>query len=245
MGNRKQPFGYRMEMGRIVIHPQEAETVRFSFQQYIAGASFSALVNSLCAQDISYDQDKAWNKNMVARILADQRYAGENEYPAIISQADMEAALRIRTSRQVPIQKTAAQKVIRQLSGHTATHSTEQQVLDLLNCLIGRPEKLQIQPVQVANDSCVEFKAQLDKILAIQPVDEDSARDLVFKLAAARYDQIGSAEYETERLKRIFAASEPMETLDAELLKSTVAAIHIQGNGAICLELKNHQMIAR
>lgn len=111
--------------------------------------------------------------------------------------------------------------------------------------LIGRPEKLHIQPVQVANDSCVEFKAHLDKILAIQPVDEDSARDLVFKLAAARYDQIGSAEYETERLKRIFAAAEPMETLDAELLKSTVAAIHIQGNGAICLELKNHQMIAR
>ncbi len=245
MGNRKQPFGYRMEMGCVVIHPQEAEIVQYVFQQYIAGASFSALVNALSAQDISYDQDKSWNKNMVARILADQRYTGENEYPAIISQADMDTALKIRTSRQVPIQKTAAQKVIRQLSGHTATHSTEQQVLDLLNSLIGRPEKLHIQPVQVANDTCFEFKAQLDKIIAIQPVDEDSARDLVFKLAAARYDQIGSAEYETERLKRIFAAAEPMETLDAEPLKSTVAAIHIQGNGAICLELKNHQMIAR
>ena len=123
MGNRKQPFGYRMEMGRVVIHLQEAEIVQYVFQQYIAGASFSALVNSLSAQDISYDQDKAWNKNMVARILADQRYTGENEYPAIISQADLETAMRIRTSRQVPIQKTAAQKVIRQLSIFPALRS--------------------------------------------------------------------------------------------------------------------------
>ena len=28
MGNRKQPFGYKMEFGEIVPQPQEAETVR-------------------------------------------------------------------------------------------------------------------------------------------------------------------------------------------------------------------------
>lgn len=92
---------------------------------------------------------------------------------------------------------------------------------------------------------CVELKAQLDKILTIQPVDEDSARNLIFKLAAARYDMIGTSEYETLRLKRIFATAEPMETLNAELLKSTVSKIHIQENGAIYMELKNHQLIAR
>lgn len=244
MGKRKLPFGYRMEMGCIVIHPQEAETVQYIFQQYIAGVSFSTLTTALGAREIPYNQGKFWNKNMVARILADQRYTGENEYPGIISQADLEAALRIRNSRRVSIQKTAAQKVIRQLSGHTATRSTEQQVLDLLNSLIGKPEKLHILPVQVGN-LCVELKAQLDKILTIQPVDEDSASNLIFKLAAARYDMIGTPEYETLRLKRIFATAEPMETLNAELLKSTVSKIHIQENGAICMELKNHQLIAR
>lgn len=160
-------------------------------------------------------------------FLADAMHRGERRRPIFPEYS----ALVMDESHKLP-------EVAREMFG--VTLSAED-----LQSTIGRPEKLQIQPVQVANDSCVEFKAHLDKILAIQPVDEDSARDLVFKLASARYDQIGSAEYETERLKRIFAAAEPMETLDAELLKNTVAAIHIQENGAICLELKNHQMIAR
>lgn len=32
MGNRKQPFGYRVVMGEIVIHPQEAELVEYIFR---------------------------------------------------------------------------------------------------------------------------------------------------------------------------------------------------------------------
>ena len=43
MGNRKQPFGYKMEFGEIVPQPQEAETVRSIYLQYLAGASFKQL----------------------------------------------------------------------------------------------------------------------------------------------------------------------------------------------------------
>ena len=34
-GNRKLPFGYQMELGEVVTHPQEAEVVRDIFRQYI------------------------------------------------------------------------------------------------------------------------------------------------------------------------------------------------------------------
>ena len=112
MGNRKLPFGYRMQMGEIVRSEPEAKAVQDIFLQYTLGASLKEIAEQMSKTGPTYDEGKSWNKNMVARILANQRYAGENEYPAIISQADMEAALRIRTSRQVPIQKTAAQKVI-------------------------------------------------------------------------------------------------------------------------------------
>ena len=37
MGNRKQPFGYRMTLGEITIQPEEADLVRFIFQGYGAG----------------------------------------------------------------------------------------------------------------------------------------------------------------------------------------------------------------
>lgn len=32
MGNRKQPFGYRVVMGEIALHPQESKLVEYIFQ---------------------------------------------------------------------------------------------------------------------------------------------------------------------------------------------------------------------
>jgi len=68
-GNRKQPFGYRMEFGEYTPHPAEAETVRWIYQTYLAGASYQELVEALQERGIAYDEGKLWNKNMVARIL--------------------------------------------------------------------------------------------------------------------------------------------------------------------------------
>ena len=45
--NRKRPFGYRMELGETVLHPAEAETVRWIYDSYLAGASYNALVDKL------------------------------------------------------------------------------------------------------------------------------------------------------------------------------------------------------
>ena len=39
--NRKRPFGYKMEFGEIVLHPAEAETVRWIYDSYLAGASYN------------------------------------------------------------------------------------------------------------------------------------------------------------------------------------------------------------
>ena len=67
-GNRKQPFGYRMEFGEYTPHPAEAETVRWIYQTYLAGASYQELVEALQERGIAYDEGKLWNKNMVARM---------------------------------------------------------------------------------------------------------------------------------------------------------------------------------
>ena len=70
MGNRKLPFGYHMELGKIVPHPPEAVLVKHVFQAYIAGESYNSLVEWLREQMIPYDVGRVWNKNMVARILS-------------------------------------------------------------------------------------------------------------------------------------------------------------------------------
>lgn len=68
MGNRKLPFGYKMVMGEIVVHPQEAQAVQGIYARYLTGASFNDITDHLKEKGPPYDADKPWNKNMVARI---------------------------------------------------------------------------------------------------------------------------------------------------------------------------------
>ena len=84
MGNRKLPFGYQRCFGDIVPHAAEAEAVRKIYQNYLAGASFRQIAEVLQAQGIPYDGDKQWNKNMVARILENERYTGIGPFPALV-----------------------------------------------------------------------------------------------------------------------------------------------------------------
>ena len=84
MGNRKLPFGYQMRFGDVIPHSDEAEAVQKIYQNYLAGASFRQIAEGLQAQGIPYDGDKQWNKNMVARILENERYTGSGPFPALI-----------------------------------------------------------------------------------------------------------------------------------------------------------------
>lgn len=83
MSIRRQPFGYQIYSGRITVNDSEADIVKYIFRAYIGGASFNHIKLSLLNQPVSYDGDKAWNKNMIARILGDRRYVGTDVYPPI------------------------------------------------------------------------------------------------------------------------------------------------------------------
>lgn len=244
MGNRKLPFGYRMELGVEVIHPEEAEIVRDIFNRYLAGESFKRLTERLADQPISYDEGKPWNKNMVARILEDSRYTGTKGFPAIIEAVTLQAAAERRKGQQRPIHKTEAEKVLRQLSGHPPTAKIASQVLLLLNGLIRDTEAIQ-KPEPPSQTDAATCRRELDQVLTQLPVDEDRANALARRSAVLRYQAIGPGEYETERLKRIFTATQPMEQLDAAFLRSTVAAIIAEENKVVGIRLKNQQFIER
>ena len=140
MGKRKQPFGYKVKLGEIVPQPQEAETVRSIYLQYLAGASFKQLAEQLQTEDIPYDEDKSWNKNMVARILEDDRYIGEKEFPALIPTEQFHAAQERRKEMRPEYKQTPAQKELRKLCGGTVPDSVARKVLKILNRI--RSDKL-------------------------------------------------------------------------------------------------------
>lgn len=247
MGNRKQPFGYRMELGETILHPQEAGLVEYIFHQYLSGASYNAIVDRLRDQEVPYDAGKLWNKNMIARILEDERYTGTKGFPQIISREDLMAAQEKRLSKQIPIQKTEAQKWLRRLSGEPATAEVEQQVLDLLNGLIRDPEKITLQssPLKSDSEEPTTLQRELEEAMEQQPIDEDNTRRLILAIASAKYAQICSGEYETVRLKQVFTQSQPMEELDASLLQTSVSSIYIKADRMVQIHLKNNQVIER
>ena len=86
---RKIPFGYRMEKGTIVCEQTEAEAVKHIFSLYLNGHSLSQITAEMTRCGPRYHREKAeWNKNMVKRILENQRYLGDDNYPQIISEEE-------------------------------------------------------------------------------------------------------------------------------------------------------------
>ena len=241
--NRKRPFGYRMELGEIVLHSTEAETVRWIYSSYLAGASYNALVDKLRERGIPYDGDKPWNKNMAARILADRRYTGEGGFPSIIPEGQFHMVQARRQERTTPCQKSPAQKELRKLCGGSPPAWVERQVLGLLNRLIQRPELIACPVPEAKPLSEVDkLRRELDELLHCPPVDETRARRLAFRLAALQLNAIGPEEYETLRLRRLFQNRRPMMELEQELLHESVRRITVS-NGTVTILLKNNQTL--
>ena len=241
--NRKRPFGYKMELGEIVLHPAEAATVRWLYDSYLAGASYNALVDKLQERGIPYDGDKPWNKNMAARILADRRYTSEDGFPQIIPEGQFHMVQAQRQERTTPCQKSPAQKELRKLCGGSPPAWVERQMLGLLNWLIRHPEliicpALEEEPPPEAK----KLRRELDGLLHRPPVDEAQAKKLAFRLAALQLDAIGPEEYETLRLRRLFQGRTPMEKLEQEMLHESVRRITVS-NGTVTVLLKNNQTL--
>ncbi|MDB7954821.1 recombinase family protein [Flavonifractor plautii] len=241
--NRKRPFGYRMELGEIVLHPAEAETVRWIYDSYLAGASYNALVDKLRERGVPYNEGRPWNKNMAARILADCRYTGEGDFPQIIPEGQFNMAQVRRQERANPCRKSPSQKELRKLCGGSPPAWVERQVLGLLNRLIQRPELIACPVPEAKPLSEVDkLRRELDELLHCPPVDETRARRLAFRLAALQLNAIGPEEYETLRLRRLFQNRRPMMELEQELLHESVRRITVS-NGTVTILLKNNQTL--
>lgn len=239
MGNRKLPFGYQMRFGDVIPHPDEAEAVQKIYQNYLAGASFRQIAEGLQAQGIPYDEDKPWNKNMVARILENERYTGKDPFPALIPTELFRAVQNRRIQTAPERTQTPAQKELRKLCGGAPPKYVEQQALGILNRLIHDPQLVTYTPKNV-DQSLEQKRRKLEELLRSPPVDEEQARKLALDYAGAVLDSIGSEEYETERLRKLFAGKQPLTELDAELLRQSVRQITYTGK-AVKILLKNNQ----
>ena len=83
--NRTIPFGYCMKNGEITTYPKEVYAVVTIFDKYLKGKSLSEIAKLMENEKIRYNADSDyWNKNMVKRIIENEKYLGNDTYPQII-----------------------------------------------------------------------------------------------------------------------------------------------------------------
>ena len=222
MNKRRQPFGYQICGGRVAVKCSEADIVKYIFRAYIGGASFNDIKLGLMNQPVSYDGDKAWNKNMIARILGDRRYVGTDVYPQILLCEEFEAAESIRTSKVSTDTRSEARRLLYKLSDKRPAVQTEADVLGIINALIHDPSLIKEQKTAPEVTESFGLQQEFDDLLLVQPIDEVKAKRLIFQMASVQYSAVDNSEYETTRLQRIISKREPQTELDADLLAKGV-----------------------
>lgn len=268
MAYRKLPFGYCMQTGQVVVANTEAEIVRMIFTSYAAGNSYEMLAEWLNAGTHTYSPGKRWNKNTVARILQDERYLGNSVYPAILT-AD---AFRTRKPGASGKRNHPQIKDIRILArcgvcgqairrerqdSWSCPHCmismvkfNDKHLIDsaaeLLQGLYTHPNIVASLPAaDMESGDILAAKGSLARELEDETFNEFSARAKAILLAAARFDALGSEDYETMRIQYILARTEQNGGLDTVLLRQITSAILIHPAGAVSLRLKNGQIIER
>jgi len=85
--NRVILFGYCMKNGEITTEPKEVYAVEEIFREYLNGSSFLQIAKLMESEKIRYSEDSdRWNKNMVKRIIENEKYLGTDKYPQIIDE---------------------------------------------------------------------------------------------------------------------------------------------------------------
>ena len=244
--NRKQPFGYKIENGRVVIESTEAYWVLHLYRRYGLGETIRELTELMNHTGVHYDSGKPWNKSMVARILADSRYIGERGYPQIMEPEVFWGIVEKKQKKAPAVQKTEVQRMLRRKCDRKITPDIEHEVLYLLNRLAADPELIKTPNAPPAQSERLKIlKTELEELLARLPVDEERTREKLQEIAVAMYEAVDPREYETYRMKRLFQKEQSRAELDAQLIAATISAVPVDGNGNVKLKLKNEQVIER
>ena len=97
--NRTIPFGYMMQCGRITANPKEVLAVVKIFSEYLAGKSLSEIAAEM---DVPYSENSKWNKNMVKRIIENEKYLGTPIFPQLISEEFSDLPMKKELKRRLP-----------------------------------------------------------------------------------------------------------------------------------------------
>lgn len=102
--NRVIPFGYCMINGEITVDFTESKAVVRIFEEYLNGSSLLQIAKMMESEKIRYSEGSdRWNKNMIKRIIENEKYLGTDKYPQIISEKFFNQANEKRVSKATSV----------------------------------------------------------------------------------------------------------------------------------------------
>lgn len=69
-------LGYRLVDGRLTVMPEEAEIVRWIYQEYLSGKGINAIAKTLILHDVSPESGNTWSLDSIKGILTNEKYTG-------------------------------------------------------------------------------------------------------------------------------------------------------------------------
>ena len=107
-----------MQKGEIIAEPTENQAVKDIFKLYLNGKSMSEIARQMSISQISYNGITFdWNKNMVKRILENEKYLGKDGYPVLIDSETFNRANARKKSKATSVNEISEElKIIRNLS---------------------------------------------------------------------------------------------------------------------------------
>ena len=218
------PFGYRMTDGAIEIVPEESALVQNIFYSYLAGASLQQLAKSAEQTGLQYRQNaNGWNKNMISRILDDERYWNGNGFPPVINtdlaaqieklkacKASPKSSIRffqkaifcpqcnsrlIRNSRSLPRIFWECKKCNIQI-GPITDNELLQSITEKLLAVCRNPQMAEPdqQPTNSISIQAARLTNEINQLLDQREVDTDRLIPLILECAAEKYKTCGIKE---------------------------------------------------
>ena len=74
------PYGYKNVNGKMEIVPEEAETVRWMFREYLGGSGCNKIAKALNEKGIPTKKSGHWSSSTVAGIIKNEKYTGDVIY---------------------------------------------------------------------------------------------------------------------------------------------------------------------
>ena len=276
--NRKIPFGYMMQDGKITTNPKEVLAVVTIFQSYLNGESLTEIARAMV---VPYNEGMAWNKNMVKRIIENEKYLGTDKYPQLIDEDTFRRANATRVAkatslcvisdelqevRNLTYCKECGQRMFRK-GGNTRSEKwdccrkecypldfrlTDQMligaILNVLNSVIANLSLLECSAetsIYSPTGDVIRQQNEIRHMMDSAQLDYERTKSEILRLAQMQYDccTYNEKPQQTEFLKGLLISREQLNSLDIDLLKSSVSRIWVSHFCTIEIELVNGTII--